>query len=701
MTGHERIEFTPTPNGLRITDEWDKSALEFSLSQKPTLQDADTEPFRFTVDEARTTETSFLELSVNGGLYIRESDGTPIHHFTNEEHAEFDRDSYLLAFGTAPKTYVRVTSALTVTGSTVDDVFLRVEFPDTREISIGSRSNYNPPEHTITTTTEIEDLFTVVSHMGSSIREWSPERSYPTFRRFPPSIQVGDELDIPDECSQPDTGVTIGIPKDLDFLYPVAPLAYYLGATIEPSDDAFLRLRGRREVELSHDDFENRVSELVKHIFTLDSAVRTAGYIQLETAEADGLRDAFNTSLEEVYQQPYLDILDTYLDIPRTKTRPYTPPPLSEAVIEPSGENVPSLPYLLHRLAVIQTTPVERGESEERQPIETSGLTRSAASDASPSITTDDIKSLGDSPQITAPDDFVTTELWVGCNAPPDGVQFVQEGFDRRVHQAPREGGADVQIVCNDDRMQEELEECLETYSSRDDIEADVSVNSNLSVDELAALIEDGCEFFHYIGHTTEEGLQCRDGYLDISTVEESNVLTFFLNSCSSQREGVKLVRRGSIGGIVTHTDVPSAGAVQTGARVADLLNHGYPLRHAYLIVRATIFGQQYQLVGDGAISVVPSREGIYENSYMMVDTESDDGVSITSAGNPIEGVGIGGITTFLHGSNRDELTRTVCPVAYTQTGLTREEAQKYVHSGRVPLRVDGGSLQWSDEVEL
>ena len=50
---------------------------------------------------------------------------------------------------------------------------------------------------------------------------------------------------MPDVVDAPDTGITIEVPPEYGAIYTVAPLAYYLGATVEAGTEPALSAAGR------------------------------------------------------------------------------------------------------------------------------------------------------------------------------------------------------------------------------------------------------------------------------------------------------------------------------------------------------------------------------------------------------------------------------------------------------------------------
>src|SRR5699024_3463049 len=152
-----------------------------------------------------------------------------------------------------------------------------IEFGDETEIVVGARSHHSRPATTLTTPADPERMMRAVSTFGSALKTFSPERSYPTLRGHPPAVELGDELDL-NGLTPPETGVTIEVPSTYRSVFVVAPLAYYLGARVRPSETP----RVRTETGFTHSldgalGFERSVERTLKQVFFVDCLVRTDG----------------------------------------------------------------------------------------------------------------------------------------------------------------------------------------------------------------------------------------------------------------------------------------------------------------------------------------------------------------------------------------------------------------------------------------
>jgi hypothetical protein len=174
--------------------------------------------------------------------------------------------------------------------------------------------------------------------------------------------------------------------------------------------------------------------------------------------------------------------------------------------------------------------------------------------------------------------------------------------------------------------MGDELGDTSEVYTanSSPSLPFTVQLHTNVSRDRLREILNDDCTLFHYIGHVTEAGFACSDGYLDVATVDEVGVECFLLNACESYRQGVKMVNRGAVGGVVTFTDVLDAEAVRVGQLLTRLLNAGFDLRSSLAITQShTTATDQYLVVGDGRLTL--KRETAVPRVVTVNRTDSGD----------------------------------------------------------------------------
>ncbi len=136
-------------------------------------------------------------------------------------------------------------------------------------------------------------------------------------------------------------------------------------------------------------------------------------------------------------------------------------------------------------------------------------------------------------------------------------------------------------VVCNDAEMTDEIVD--ELYGFRDLVEFDVTIDYNRTMTELRGALKSSVDLFHYIGHVDESGFLCADGSLDVQTLDNVGIKTFFLNACSSYEQGMALIEGGSTAGVVTLANVANKTATRVGRTFAGLLNIGFSLANCVI----------------------------------------------------------------------------------------------------------------------
>jgi hypothetical protein len=284
-------------------------------------------------------------------------------------------------------------------------------------------------------------------------------------------------------------------------------------------------------------------------------------------------------------------------------------------------------------------------------------------------------------------------EAWVGEDAPVGASKAMVEAYRNQLTRDGRRGDLDVVVVCNDnEEMSDELEDPNEVYGSRDHLPFEVKPYDQLRRDHLALVLESDRDFLHYIGHIDDEGFQCADGTLDVHSLDRVGVGSFFLNACSSYEQGMELIRKGAVGGVVTLNDVINTGALRVGRTMARLLDLGFPLRSALDIARErSIVGSQYIVVGDGNADIAPpeSLTAVRASLSDLGDGEYELDLYAYPTGNA-------GMGSVYKPYIRDEF--------YLNSGhidtfrVARDELSGFFGLEPMPIELDG-EFMWSDEL--
>ncbi|QIO22383.1 hypothetical protein [Haloarcula sp. JP-L23] len=685
------FETTADKPGVEIIDPVERQRYRLHTSSPVSPTPVSTDGFRFPVGSAVSIHTSSIVLPTVVPVYVRDTAGQTVAEVKQFEAETVPDGAYSVDLCTRIKTYLRADTGFEVS---VDMEQTRIDFGDPTEVRVGARSRHERPAATVTTTGDPVDMMAAVETFGSALKTTDPERSYPTLRGHPPALELGDSLDVPSSIERPDTGVHLELPPDLGSVYVAAPLAYYLGASVGPgpaprlwTDDGFeYSLSGPR-------GYEHEVERTLKQLFFLDCLTRTEGLYQIDLHERRAVEPYLDLDFAALYDRPLTAQLAAYLDVPYEIIEDHVPEWRLTTHVDPAATTAPQLPFVVDDLAIVRThqTTQRTGTSTpagvDQALSRSTDFTRSASADAEADHDRLDY--------VEPQSDDTLEQAWIGDGVPIGATKLVPEAFQNRLDRETTEGDITIRVVQNDARMAEERQVADEVYGNRSDLPFDITVHENLTTDELATVLTTDADFFHYIGHIEREGFTCEDGTLDAATLDDVGVDTFLLNACNSYHQGLTLVEKGAIGGIVTLNEVLNDGAVRIGESVARLLNSGFPLRAALTIAREeSILGGQYIVVGDGGITVTQPESG----TPNLIEIEEQGGeftVDITTYETDDRGLG----TIFMPFlSNIDTYFLSSGTIGSFQ--VSSDELAQFLGLQNVPVRIDG-SLNWSFSVSL
>ncbi|MFB6270615.1 MAG: hypothetical protein ABEH83_11760 [Halobacterium sp.] len=685
------VEFKPLvdPSGVRIRDPIENAQFELYTDRVVDPVVDDTEQFVFPVDGAVDVTARAVEIPRLVEVYIRSADGTLVGESANQQHAEYAAEWYSLSVDVGPmKLEFVVDGRVTIRRS---ENSTHIELDEPAPISIGARSLHESPAGTITVTDDVEDAMRAVSLASSALKTTSCERSFPTLRGHPPLIEYGDEFNVPDGISKPETGVTIEIPRDYGDLYRVSSLAYYLGADVVPADGRTLVV-GEDRYDLDTDrGFEAEVQTLLKHVFFLDCVTRTEGLYPVTLHEREAVSSELTFDPEELYDETLVEQLRAYLDVPYEVTSPYVPRWKLTADIAAEPAHVESVPFVVNELAAVRIPGSDEEPDVHEEPEELKSFYRSDSLAARSSAGTESTSSGAD---IVKPEETDAIEhTWIADGFPLGASKTNVESYHRRLSRPERDREhISIDIVCNEPEMSEE-DIVKEFYGTRDLFEFEISVHYELTCDELADILQKDSDFLHYIGHVDNDGFQCTDGMFDARTLSTVNVDAFLLNACKSYEQGDALVKRGSLGGIVTLANISNDPAVRVGRALARLLNNGFSLQAGLSVARnVTLFGNQYITIGDGTLQLVQHETGTPLSAELEL---LDDEYELTLHGYPTSRTSIGSLVTPNVAENT---TRYLNSGLVDSFRVSTRELREFFNRGVVPVLVDG-ELVWSDEL--
>ncbi|WP_123536197.1 hypothetical protein [Halosimplex salinum] len=692
-----QIRRHPTRDGVQVVDPIQETQFALLTPERPTVSDCDTERFYFPADTGATVWTDTVETPYFVPLWIRDEEGNTVAEVTDQESVSVPPGRYNVELAT---TQVKLQFAIDggIDVSSMEDS-VRLSFSETDHLHVGARSVHEQPAATVTTTESADDLMAALSTLGSALKTTSCERSFPSLRGHPPLVELGDELSVPEAIEPPDTGVTIEVPPFEEYIYPVVPLVYYLGATLE-SGPAPRIATDEWSYPLDGDDgFEPEVARVLKQTLLLDCVTRTEGYYGVDLYERTELETRLDLDFAAVYEQSLPEQLRTYLELPYDSVSEVVPKWKLTADVRPEATNVSALPFLANELAIVRCPGVRSMDEEaladlseevesffRNNPQALRRSTRAGPTRASTSTTDTDIFR-------PEPADSIE-QAYVGEGLPVGASKMTVDAYYRRLDFEPStDPQIRVAVVCNDEEMTDE-NVVSEIYGTRDWIEFDISFQDQLGTMEMREVLQSEVDFLHYIGHVDEEGIRCTDGYLDTRHLSDVNVSAFLLNACDSYEQGRGLVDAGAMAGIATVTDIVNEAATSVGRTAAKLLNQGFSLAATVSIIKEyEQIGHHYLVVGDASASIVENQSGTPHR--VIVDERDDDEFEVNIFGYPTLSSPMGAILSpQIQGIDRFYLNSGTME----DYVLSKQKLLEFIHKQDLPVDFDG-SLRWSSNV--
>jgi hypothetical protein len=627
-----RFESLIGQSGIHIRDPVEdvQAILYTDRSVDPTP--APTDGFVYPVDSATEVTVSRLRTPFLINLWIRDLGGNALAEFdpNSGESTEVSTDDYLLELaGMGMKIYARVNDTSIQVVRENDTIELHFDGETT--IRLGARSLHSQPARTLTTTSEPTDLMHAMSLFGNAMKTWSPERTWPSLRGHPPLLELDDEPAIPDELTPPDTGISLTVPAEHEWLFPAAPLAYWLGASVEPGSPALhvgnrrypLGMAGGYEADSKREAFEQHVRDVLQFTFLFDCAVRTEGFYDVELDARRRVEAAeIPLDIEGLYDAPLTERVQAYLDLEESfeslAGRIGRPGWRLTADVQADPDRATIMPFLARDLAVVRC-PSEDVIAASTKDAATENVFSAGTVRGTPNVRGDVLTRSSSTPDSTSgsasrervidlPDADSMAQAWVGDGFAVGAAKASTTSYLQRLEKhAEGNSRISIDVVVNDDEMVDEAS-VSEIYGKRDHLDFDIEVHQGLSQSELASVFERETDFVHYIGHVEPEGFNCSNGYLDANQLGDVGADTFVLNACASYEQGQRLVDQGAIAGVVTLEEVISSVATKIGRNVARLLNYGFPVGSATGLIRETMFtGSSYAVVGDSNATLAQS----------------------------------------------------------------------------------------------
>lgn len=682
LLSYERVS---DPPGIRVFDRVEKQQYRLLTGTGVDPTPVSTDTFRFGVDRGVRIQTNELRVHSSTVVFVRDRDGTMLTQLDHLESRSFEEGQYVIELDNQVRTYLEVETGFEVTAGMLETT---VSLDDVTAVDAGFRTEHTRPMATVTTTDDPRALMQTVSTFGSALKTTSPERTFPMLRGHPPTVSRGDSLDIPPGLEPPETGIRIEVPPACEYIYPVAPLAYLLGATVVPGQQPHIVTDNGFDYPLGgRQQFETTVERVLKQVFLLDAVTRTEGKNKLNMHERVELERSLTLDWAQLYDQPLATRLERFLSVPYELVEPQVPEWRLTAHVDPSPESVRQLPFVVDDLAVVRATEPQPAPTPTTAAA-TGELTRSSAAGTRSTVGASSEMSL------VKPERTDSLEqAWIGDDVPVGASKLTLDAFHNRLDRDPTEGDIGITVVVNNEQMEEEGDIVDRVYGDRDRVPFDVTVRRGLGTEALAATLAADTDFLHYIGHIDGEGFECADGRLDATTLAETGVDAFLLNACSSYRQGLGLVEAGAVGGIVTLADVANNRAVRVGETTARLLNTGFPLRAALSVTREQhILGKQYIVVGDGGMTVTQAAS---QTPNLLDVTPRQDGFDVTIRTSVTDTAGLGSVFRP-HIAENDEFFLSSGEIGTFR--VSTEELSTFLDMENVPVRTTDDTLVWSYE---
>ncbi|WP_439026862.1 hypothetical protein [Haloarchaeobius sp. DT45] len=622
---------TTDPLGVEVLDPLEQVSLHVSTSTNQFWDGPDDVPFEEFVDETIALETWYVEFDIGIFLVVLDEQMNFVARAVDQDLQTLPFGTYIVNIPTAVKSYLLFSGKPSIR---VDEDGARIEFETVRRVVFGLRSNYTEPRSTIETTDRPSDIATTISALSGGITTTSPDRTFAALRSHPPRIEVGDELVIPDDVSLPATNIELVVPPRYGALFTAAPLTYYLSATLRIGDDPRLVVDGEQFPLGTEQPLEDDLVRTLQHVYFLDCLARSVGTFAHDPPADAELLSTLPFDLEWAYEADIEDRVKQYLQVPFDDTATEIPRFPMVAHVPARPDSLSSIPHVLHRFGLVRPA---RGTLMSPGQSAIPAFAREAQSaDSSPATgvghATRHVK-------LDARDDAIT-HAWFGPGVPTNGAKGLPKSFDNAFRGRTPKDTLGVLVVCNDEEMLPEHEVLDEFYDRRTGIERNVSLRSDVRTSDLSALLcDERYDLFHFIGHATESGLRCPDGYLDTGTVDSVGMDLFVLNACETYEQARRLVDGGAVAGVATNTQVANGDATTIGRDVSRLLSDGFSMSGAVELATVQLdVGSQYLVLGDG-LSRYSRKENVAP-TVIELERRGDDSFGIA-------------VQTYIRGTDR------------------------------------------------
>lgn len=572
----ERVSFAVSESTLTVRDELDTRTATFEVTPQPSLRPALVDLFQFPVDAAVSFDAETLSVGPNANILVRDDTGAVLDR-VDDGPRSYPRGTYYVDINAPVRVYLRLAETEpTLCSRGEPETGVEIAFGSETTVTVGARSLHTRPEATITVPDDPEKRIEAFSYLGSSIKEFSPERAWADLRGYPPRFERGETLSIPSTLSKPETGVTVTVPPTHAALYRIAPLAFYVGATVEAGETPALDLpNGYSEPLVTRQQtLEESVEAILYKCLVLDALVRGGGYVPVTIRAYEDVAPHLPFYPESLVDEPFGVQLMEYLEAPTAPVLDALPDHTTTAVLRPDPDDVTLLPGLLDSFASI----------------------RVAESPPAPEAVRERSRS---SPAVVG---------YAHSSVPQGGLALRTEAFDRVASDtAPEAGAATVALVTGNPTRAARLRAALDRAPLAS-IPERIRVQETPSRSELRTLLTGEIDLLVLDLPATERTITCRDGALDLGAVDTVDARIVALDAAPEAGAvdpavASTLARMGAAGVVAA----PGVTTPKRGLRLVGCLLKGQPLPAAADLV----YDGGYYLAGSAVASVARLDRGI------------------------------------------------------------------------------------------
>lgn len=684
------IEVQETDSGLYVTDaaknelhiempDWEEGGQEKTINRE--------------VDEKISGFSSEIRFPQSAVCVVTEGRDQWRTFVNGKEVSRIEYGTHQIQVASNIDVYIKLIGNFKIFREEMDSKIL-LKFDQKIPITFGFRCQIRIPNYSIETPAEPGDLARAISHLSVEIESERPDKSYPSLRGYPPLIEVNNDLKIPDELIDEfsTNGISIEVPNDLPSIFKIAPLTYYLQAKLIATDRKSPKLNIPEydiNIELSSESSnDHNPMNLLKRCFWLDCIVRNEGPFGVDLQESEIISE-LDIDAADIYSASPQRRLSTYLNVDFNSIKSYFPKWHLSTYVDPKEENISAIPHLLDRLSQIYSA--ESRDASIIELIENSQdeYYRSSRYQTNNSSVN---RAIPKSPSIKKS----RAHGWLADGYPINVYKLVPQAFENNLDKLDSVNESKkIVVIQNEPDMAEEKSIVSKKYADRaHELAIDVTVKDNVTIEELRTLFESQLDFIHYIGHCTKDGLKCSDGFLSLNRIQSCEAKTFFLNACGSFQEGVRLVKNGAIGGVVTRNKVLNQQATQIGSKLAELMINGMEIEVALrLATKNTIIKNiDYFVVGDGTFRLVQSDD--LAPGIIQINSKSENQYDVNHMSSTIRQIGAC-YQSYLDNKNKFRLSGN-----YYNSNMNRDVLFENLKEINEPVIFDD-TYYWSDDLHI